>query len=268
MYLVDYHTHTCCSPDSEARLSDMVRAAQQAGARELCTTDHCDLQQADGTPLGVWDWTPILRQFEQAEFFRYREDFRLLLGLELGGGYTNPARAEEILSGAPLDFVIGSVHNQSPESGGRDLFYLDYEDEALCRRVLDDYMANLQKLAGLSCYDSLGHIIYPLRYINGRAGHRMTLEPWEEQLDGVLRTVVETGHAIEVNTHGGREIVEWLPVLRRYRALGGELVTLGSDAHRPAGVARGLEQAAELLRETGFQWVTVYRRRKPEQRRL
>ena len=122
MYLVDYHTHTCCSPDSEARLSDMVRAAQQAGARELCTTDHCDLQQADGTPLGEWDWGPILEQFVEAEFFQYREDFRLQLGLELGGGYTNPGRAEEILSGAPLDFVIGSVHNQSPELGGRDLF--------------------------------------------------------------------------------------------------------------------------------------------------
>lgn len=268
MYLVDYHTHTCCSPDSEARLSDMVRAAQQAGARELCTTDHCDLQQKDGTPLVHWDWAPILRQFEQAEFFQYREDFRLLLGLELGGGYTNPARAEEILSGAPLDFVIGSVHNQSPELGGRDLFYLDYRDEGLCRQVLDDYMTNLQKLAGQSCYDSLGHIIYPLRYINGRAGHRMTLAPWGEQLDAVLRTVIETGRAIEVNTHGGREIMEWLPVLRRYQELGGELVTMGSDAHRPAGVARGLEQAAELLRETGFHWVTVYRRREPEQRRL
>ena len=268
MYLVDYHTHTCCSPDSEARLSDMVRAAQQAGARELCTTDHCDLQQADGTPLGVWDWGPILKQFEEAAFFGHREDFRLLLGLELGGGYTDPARAEEILSGAPLDFVIGSVHNQSPELGGQDLFCLHYRDEGMCRQVLEDYMANLLRQAGQSCYDSLGHIIYPLRYTNGRAGFHMTLDPWKDQLDQVLRTVIHTGRAIEVNTHGGREVAEWLPILRRYRALGGELVTLGSDAHRPVHVARGLRQAAGLLQEAGFRYVTVYRRRRPEQRRL
>ena len=268
MYLVDYHTHTRCSPDSSARLSDMVRAAQQAGARELCTTDHCDLQRKDGTPLGEWDWTPILTQFQEAEFFQYREDFRLLLGLELGGGYTDPQRAQAIVDSAPLDFVIGSVHNQSPQAGGVDLFYLDYRDEAQCVRVLEDYMANLCRQAVQSCYDSLGHIIYPLRYINGRAGHHMTLEPWADQLDQVLRTVIETGRAIEVNTHGGREVEEWRPILRRYRALGGELVTLGSDAHKPASVARGLEQAAQLLREMGFGWVTVYRRRKPEQRRL
>lgn len=268
MYLVDYHTHTRCSPDSAASLPDMVRAAQQAGLRELCTTDHCDLQQADGSPLGAWDWGPILGQFEEAGFFQYREDFRLLLGLELGGGYTDPRRAEEILAAAPLDFVIGSVHNLSPALGGGDLFFMDYQSERVCRQVLEDYLSSLYQLARQSCYDSLGHIIYPLRYINGRGGRRMTLEPWAEQLDLVLRAVIDGGRAIEVNTHAGREVEDWRFILQRYRKLGGELVTLGSDAHRPDQVAGGLARAARLLQDTGFRWVTVYRRRKPEQRRL
>lgn len=263
MYLVDYHTHTRCSPDSGARLSEMARAARRAGLGELCTTDHCDLQQADGTPLAEWDWGPILNQFE-GERTRRRGDLRLLLGLELGGGHTDPRRAEEILSGAPLDFVLGSVHNLSPALGGGDLFYQDYREEARCRLVLEDYLDCLEQLAPLSCYDSLAHIIYPLRYINGRAGHRFSLEAWGERLDRVLRTVIETGRAIEVNTHGGREVAEWRPILLRYRALGGELVTLGSDAHKPAYVAGGLAQAADLLRETGFSRVAVYRRRRPE----
>ena len=66
MYLTDYHTHSCCSPDSTARLEDMVRAARRAGLRELCTTDHCDLQDENGAPLGGWDWTPILDQYWRA----------------------------------------------------------------------------------------------------------------------------------------------------------------------------------------------------------
>lgn len=70
MYLTDYHTHTRCSPDSEASLADMARAAQNAGLRELCTTDHCDLQQEDGSLLGDWDWDPVLAQFEEAELTR------------------------------------------------------------------------------------------------------------------------------------------------------------------------------------------------------
>lgn len=265
MYLADYHTHSLCSPDSTARLEDMAQAAHRAGLRELCTTDHCDLQQEDGSPLERWDWAPILAQFEEAEFFQYWPDFRLLLGLELGGAHTDPARAEEILSGAPLDFVIGSVHNLSPAAGGRDFFFLDYPTVEVCHQVLDDYFASLLALAPLPSYDALGHIIYPLRYMNGRSGHHITLEPWEEQLEALLRTVIQSGRAIEVNTHCGLEIEEWRPILTRYRALGGELVTTGSDAHRPAHVGKGMGQARELLRETGFRWQTLYRRRRPEQ---
>ena len=83
MYLTDYHTHSCCSPDSTARLEDMVRAARRAGLRELCTTDHCDLQDENGAPLGGWDWTPILDQYWRARD-KGGSEVKVLLGLELG----------------------------------------------------------------------------------------------------------------------------------------------------------------------------------------
>lgn len=268
MYLVDYHTHSCCSPDSTARLEDMVVAARRAGMEELCTTDHCDLQQEDGSSLVSWDWTPIRRQFDETSHRCSWPDFRLLMGIELGGAHTDPERAQALISDVPLDFIIGSVHNLSPAAGGRDFFFLDYPTEAECRRVLDDYFSSLLTLAPLPCYDSLGHIIYPLRYMNGRAGHHITLDPWTEQLDELLRTVIQTGRAIEVNTHAGREINEWIPILRRYRELGGEYITLGSDAHKPPHVGKGIREAQDLLRETGFRWLTLYRRRRPEQIKL
>ena len=268
MYLVDYHTHTRCSPDSTAPLSEMVQAARRAGLRELCTTDHCDLQQANGGPLTGWDWTPILKQYRAACQSLPRTGFRLLLGLELGGGHTNLQQAQEILSGAPLDFVIGSVHNLSPEAGGRDFFYLDYTSRDGSQALLENYVASLLALAPAPCFDTLGHISYPLRYVNGRGGHQLSLDPWRDQLDQVLRTVMETGRAIEVNTHCGREVEDWRPILKRYRDLGGELVTLGSDAHRPDHVGRGLARAVQLLEQTGFRYLTVYRRRRPEQIKL
>lgn len=264
MFRMDYHTHTCCSPDSSAALSDMVHAAARAGLQELCTTDHCDLQQEDGAPLKHWDWSPVLTQFHQASSLAPQAGVHLLLGLELGGAHTNPTLAGEILEGAPLDFVIGSVHNLSPAAGGTDFFFLDYPEEVDARRALDDYMSCLMALAPLPYYDSLGHILYPLRYINGRAHYRISLDLWKEQLDTILRTVIQSGRAIEINTHTGREIAPWRPILKRYRQLGGELITIGSDAHRPQDVGRGLSAALELLRETGFRWLTRYRQRKPD----
>jgi histidinol-phosphatase (PHP family) len=245
----------------------MVGAAHRAGLREICVTDHCDLQTQDGSPLKSWDWEPILTQFQQVKA-RYGSELRLALGLELGGGQTDAARAERILAAAPLDFVIGSVHNMSPAAGGKDLFALRYSTVEESMEVLEDYVSCLLALAPLSCYDALGHILYPLRYINGRAGHQLTFEPFSEQMDEVLRTVIATGKSIELNTHGGRQIREWLPLLRRYHELGGELVTMGSDAHRPNFVGEGLVQAAWLLREAGFRYVTLYRRRVPKQMKL
>lgn len=268
MYPADYHTHSLCSPDSTTPLEDMAIAARRAGMAELCTTDHCDLLQEDGSVLKDWDWTPILRQYERARKVCPWPDFKLLLGIELGGAHTDPQRAADILAGAPLDFVIGSIHNLSPAAGGRDFYFLEYTSREQCSRYLDDYMAGLQALAALPTYDALGHIIYPLRYMNGRGGHRMTLDPWQEQLDEVLRTVIQTGRAIEVNTHGGREIKDWIPIVRRYKELGGEFITLGSDAHRTPHVGRGIRPAMDLLRDNGFRWVTCYRQRQPEQNKL
>ena len=267
MYLVDYHTHTRCSPDSTAQLSDMVQSARKAGLQELCTTDHYDLLLEDGTPAEDWDWTPVLEQFEP-ESRKISPDFRLLLGLELGGGNVDPEKASATLAKVPVDFVVGSIHNLSPAAGGADFYFLPYRTREESVALLDDYVNSLLELAPLPCYDALGHILYPLRYINGRAGHGLTLDAWADQLDVVLQTVIQTGRAIEVNTCRGREVEDWRPVLKRYRELGGELITLGSDAHEPENVGKGLPQAAELLKETGFHYVTLFRRRRPELVRL
>ena len=268
MYAVDYHTHSCCSPDSSARLLDMAKAAQRVGLRELCTTDHCDLQQEDGSTLGTWDWTPILTQYEEAELLSRRSDFRLLLGIELGGAHTDPQRAADLLSGVPLDFVIGSVHNLNPAAGGRDFYFLDYTTQDYCHQVLDDYFASLLALAPLPTYDSLGHIIYPLRYMKNVRDGQVTLERYEEILRAIFTAAAETGRGIELNTYCGRTLEEWLPTLKLYRACGGEIVTTGSDAHTAENIGKGIQEAQELLRAAGFRHQAVYQQRTPQFIRL
>ena len=67
MYLADYHTHTCCSMDSETRLEDQAEQAVRLGLTQLCTTDHCDLIDGDGNRVYDLDWTPILEQYERTK---------------------------------------------------------------------------------------------------------------------------------------------------------------------------------------------------------
>jgi len=267
MELVDFHTHTLCSPDSDAPLAEMVRAAADAGVSQLCTTDHFDMLGDHGGPAEDPDWDAIVRQYEQARR-NLPEGFTLRLGLELGSGHLDLDRARRVLSRAPLDFVLGSVHNQSPEAGGVDFYFLDYTSPAVCYEALDNYFAGMAELAPLDCYDSLAHVTYPLRYMTRRDGQNVVLDGYWERMRDIFQKAAETGHALELNTERGRAVREWKPVLELFKACGGELVTLGSDAHKPQDVGKGIAEAQELLRACGWRYFTVYQERKPRQIKL
>lgn len=268
MYLTDYHTHTCCSMDSQADLSHQAAQAEQLGIRELCTTDHCDLLQESGERLTELNWEPILLQHAQAQL-AWRDKVDIRLGLELGCAQVDPDCARRILSGAPLDFVIGSIHNQSPQAGGVDFYFLNYRTHQDCRAALDDYFASMWQLVKLSdCYDVLGHIIYPLRYMKDAAGPPVTLEPYWDILREIFSAAVYAGRGIELNTYCGRTVAPWRPVLELYRQCGGEIITIGSDAHTADNIGKGIRQARQLLLDTGFRYQSVYRGREAQFIRL
>ena len=258
MYLTDYHTHTLRSPDSETPLAQMARAAVAAGLAELCVTDHCDLLGLYGEPVRDYDWPPSVAQY-RAERDRFAGRLTIRLGLELGMAHLAPPAAKVILAQPELDFVLGSVHNLCPELGGTDFYYVPYPDEAACYAALDDYFASLAALAPTGLYDVLAHIIYPLRYMS----FPISLERYYDRILSILRAAAADGRGMEVNTYRGRTVAEWAPILDLYRQAGGEIVTVGSDAHAPEGVGRGVREALDLLAAHGFQYVCTYEKRKP-----
>ena len=133
--------------------------------------------------------------------------------------------------------------------------------------LLTTYWAEEQEVIAWGQFDSLGHLTYPLRYIEGDHGIPVDLSRHREAIDGIFRALIDAGKALEVNTSGyrqkiGRPLPD-LPLVKRYRELGGELVTLGSDAHTTADLGRGIAEGMEMLREAGFRYFTVYERHKP-----
>lgn len=260
MYLTDYHTHSCLSPDGYVPLEEMAGAALDAGLSELCITDHCDLLNCHGQAVDSYPWAPAVKQFRET-VPQFEGRLRLKLGVEFGSGHLNPGAAQTILAQPELDFVIGSVHNMSPDAGGLDFYYVEYNTPSDCAAALDNYFDSLDELVKTDYYDVLGHIIYPLRYMHGLG----SMEPYYDRIHGLLVTAATMGRGIEVNTYRGKTLEEWRPVLERWKEVGGEYVTVGSDAHRPEDVAKGVREAYSLLRDVGFRYVTVYEKRKPVQ---
>lgn len=263
--LVNYHFHSCCSFDAEYPLTEMCRAAEQAGIKHLCLTDHCDLINDRGQVDDSFSWEREMEQLNAArQMFGSRLEIRK--GIELGQAILRPEAAERVLAEPSIDFVLGSMHNCRE---GIDYYWIEFESLRHCERMLEDYLQCLLELSRTDYFDSLAHLTYPQRYMRGRAGFPVTFEPFYDLIREILKTLVERGKALELNTSGYQKNQgEPLPgrdILMMYRELGGDLITIGSDAHVPEDMAQGLEKGVALLQDCGFQYLTLYKKRKPQQ---
>lgn len=261
MYYIDYHCHSSLSPDSETPLEAQVEAAIAAGLSEFCITDHYDTLTIDGKVFPPHDWAPWVEQYHRVKE-QYQGKMLLKFGVEFGCGHLNGSALET--APAELDFVLGSVHNYSLEKGGGDFYYGDYKSLTICQEALADYVNSLALLVESQTYDVLAHLVYPLRYME-RAGHSITLDGHRDQIAVILKRVIETGRGLELNTYNGRTIQPWTPWLELYKDLGGEIITVGSDAHVPENLGKGIPEAYQLLESLGYRWVTTYQGRAPRQ---
>lgn len=260
MYLVNYHVHSICSPDADYPMTEMVAAAEKAGVDELCFTDHCDVVDCHGKIIEDFDFEPLRQQF-----YSIKSPVRLKFGIELGQAVRNIHLADKIISNPELDFIIGSNHNAP---GDVDFYFKKYSDKKVCLDMMEAYLLEELKLADTDYYDVLGHLTYPQRYMNARDGVDVDFSPFADLIKEIFLKVVQNGRGIELNTSGYRNNKgEPMPperFLRLYKQCGGEIITIGSDAHFPEHIASGLDKGLALLSKCGFEYITVFSKRKPE----
>lgn len=265
MYLTDFHVHSTISNDAENSMSEMAEASINAGINALCFTDHCDISHYETGKFdpGCFDaWSAAIPQFDKTcEMFGDRID--LHLGIELGDAVHAPEFAVGIAEREALDFIIGSVHSIS---GMPDFSQLKYESREQCMELLARYIGEHFETTELGCFDVLGHIGYPCRYMKMQ-GFDMDLSGFTDELAELFKRLIPTGRGIELNTSGLRRIigdtVPSQPILKLYRELGGEIITVGSDAHRISDAGDRISDGYEILRQSGFKYVTVLEKRQP-----
>ena len=264
MYLADCHTHSNCSPDGAAPMARMVQGAVEAGLQELTITDHCDLISMQGTITLEFNWAPLREQFAEALPLAEQAGLKLNYGIEIGGVATFQKNADEILQ-EKLDFVLASVHNLSVEEGCGDFYEMNFRDRPdLCSYCLDDYFNSMEATVAWGNFDSLAHVPYLLRYMRDRDGMHVTMKTYEDRIRAIFRELVRKDKALELNTCRGRSVEDYRDLLTWFREEGGELVTLGSDAHRPEDLGKGIAEGQELLRELGFHHYCIYHQHSPE----
>lgn len=254
MYLADYHTHSRISPDAFMPMTVMAEAAAAAGMEELCFTDHVEpIAWEPGRPaLERYDWKALTAEFDAARA-AIGGRIRLRLGIELGDAPWDFARTEQLLSQAPpLDFIIGSIHMLTDAFEIWDLSCFAPADERAAKAGIADYLGQVLRLARWGKFSVLGHLTLPLRYLNEKQGFHLTFDDFGAEVEEILRTLIQNGCGIELNTNRGSTPLPDATWLRLYRSLGGEIITLGSDAHTPDYVGCAIRERQKLLRQCGF----------------
>ena len=268
MYLADYHTHSTCSGDGKNTMTEMAQAGIEAGLDEMCVTDHVDILNWQAEQVLEHSWAPAVRQWEEARM-KHGGRIKIQLGAELGQATENLERADRFLADAPpLDFIIGSLHNLSWEHGRKDFCTLKDIDEDFASKVIAQYLDEMMKLVDWGKFSVIGHFTLPLRYFNQNLGMHMTFEQFQEESAAVFSKAISKGIGIELNTNRGKLPLPDRDLLQLYHDLGGEIITVGSDAHTPEFVGCSLKNGQQLLRECGFRYFATFEHMKPVYHKL
>jgi histidinol-phosphatase (PHP family) len=263
MYLADYHVHSRWSPDARHSMAEMARAAADAGLNEICFTDHVEIMASGSWERRRFDWDALEREYRDA---LAATDGRITvrLGLEFGEAPRDFAYSEQLLSRMPpMDFLIGSQHQLSERYGSEDLYFAAARDAVTAREQIRDYLEQVWKLAKWGKFSVLGHLTLPLRYLNENNGLHMTFDGFEAEVEEIFRALIANGCGIEVNTNRGHDPLPGAKWLSLYRRCGGEIVTLGSDAHSPERVGCRIRECQALLRACGFTRFAAFRSMRP-----
>ncbi|MDR0883696.1 MAG: histidinol-phosphatase HisJ family protein [Oscillospiraceae bacterium] len=269
--MLDQHMHSAHSFDGQAPVRELCARAVTLGLAGIAITDHID-QVA--TPALFPDFTPdklaATARGSSADTLAARSEFagqlQVLRGVELGQALHNRALSEFLLHTYDYDVVIGSIHNLRATD---DFYFMHYQSTQQAHDLLRQYFDELLDLLRWGDFDILAHLTYPLRYMVGRDGIPVELSLFSAQIDEILTLVAQSGKALEINCSGLRqEIGDTLPgedIVRHFRGLGGQYITLGSDAHRTKDVGFGLDTGAQIAQRCGFETLTVFQNRQPTQ---
>ena len=252
--LADSHVHTDLSHDCRSTPMEQCQAAVEKGISVITFTNHCDVS------FCRWEHNcdnvnATARQArEMNEIMGGR--LEVLAGVEIGDGGWNPKMARYAAS-LDVDSVLGSVHTVAYKHYSTPLSVLNFRgwDKESLDDFMEEYLNEVEELIDACEINVLAHLTVPLKYINGKCGNGYTLESFEERIARILGEIIERNIALEVNTSAYAALSAPVPdygILKMYRELGGELITLASDAHAPAAVGTNFLRTLSELKALGF----------------
>jgi len=252
--ITDLHTHSTFSIDSKATPEEIIHEARLRGIDILAITDHADFA-ADDSLFDPAVYIPAITALKERS-----ENLTLLCGVELGIQAEHAGACRRFLHGHSFDFIIGSMHRAK----ALDLYNGQFYEGRILTDCWQIYLEESLKAFELcSDFDVMGHPDIIRRYHLTR--NSSMPEECSDRLDVMLKWLVNNGKGLELNTSGLRYGLDSMHpsdlFLRRFRELGGEIITIGSDSHKVDTLAADFDQAVAILKRNGFKYHAWFKNR-------
>jgi len=258
--MFDFHIHSDISFDGNDSIDSIAASAAASGLREICFCEHIEPAHTYGIDWdGYVDFDEYTHQIEAA-----RSKYPGLIirqGIEAGLAQSSAGQIREYLSDKPLDFVIASQHMIA----GEDPYFSSYFEGKTKKHAEELYLKDLLScITDFDYYSVVGHI----GYVNHHSPHNAPLSyaDFSDLIDQILKSAVDAGKGIEINTTGYYKYGEPMPspdIIRRFLELGGEIITIGSDAHYKSVVGAYYGEAVRLLQSLGVKAVCTFDQMRP-----
>lgn len=255
--MFDFHMHTTVSYDGHNTPQEMAQAAAKAGMTEICFTDHMDYEMT--RPKAELTYT--VEDYNRAHDHVKVPGLTIRHGVEIGMTPWNVEEVSKDLSLRHYDFVLGSIHHVD------DLdIYLEpfWEGRTVQQAELRCFEEILHCVKLHDNFDVLGHLTYISKAGANPARRVIPMEEYRDITDEIMKVLIAKGKGMEVNTSGIDRVGDFLPgetYLRRFKELGGQIVTVGSDAHTTDRAGQYIDRALEMVKGI-FGYVCTFEDRK------
>lgn len=271
----DYHLHTYYSDDSDYPMEQLVQHAIAAGLQEICFTDHVDY----GIKLDWKDSSEIYHPEEKAKlplmnvkYSAYHAEIRKMReryagqivireGMEFGVQTHTIPQYRKIFHTYPFDFILLSCHQVDDKEFWTQDFQRDKTQEEYNQRYYEELLRVMRQYKD---YSVLGHLDLITRY--DKAGI-YPFEKVQDVIEQILKQAIADGKGIEINTSSHRyhlsDLTPSRKILKIYQELGGTILTIGSDAHKPEHLAADIKSTTDEIKQLGFHFLCTYENMEP-----
>jgi histidinol-phosphatase (PHP family) len=261
-FMFDNHVHSSFSTDSDMAAESACDKALEIGLDGIAFTDHLDFDYPGEKFL--LDFDEYMIQMGRLKS-KYAGRLNILRGIEVGIQPATVERSRTVVNSHDFDYVIGSIH----VIDGIDPYLGTYYSERSPKEAYGGYLEKiLYMIDNFGEFDNVGHFYYITRYAcyDDRS---LWYKDHADLFDEIFKKLIALGKGFEVNTASFRDKPERKTIeydkmlLKRYKELGGEMVSLGSDAHTSNYLGHKFDYFSELIRSCGFNYTVHFEKRKP-----